>query len=411
MDNKRKNKSNNLGLGSVFYNKQRDTWTCAYYVTDFKTGEKKRCKKTFKTKEKAEQFYEEQAMQKNSTLYIEYNGIFLGKLIEFLLDKKYNSNLITDRGYARTKDTIRIINQCYLANKKIDEINSEELQGYFNSLTEHYSNSSIQKIFFQVKNAFEYSLNKGFIHENPMLEVLKPKSKKEDKVFHALQVDEQKILTEYIASLTPEEMPYKNCILLELYMGLRVGEALALQIGDINLQRNIISINKTLTTDIDNQVCIGSTTKTYAGQRELPIPDFMRDFIIEQIEIAKDHKNHMLFTTPEGRLVLNSTVNRQLKNVAKQLGIETPISTHVLRHTYGTRCIESGMRAVALQRLMGHTDITITLNTYTSIFNKYKLEEIEKVNDYFINNNILNNRSTFQIGDGKNQENDLEVTR
>ena len=37
MDNKRKNKSNNLGLGSVFYNKQRDTWTCAYYVTDFKT--------------------------------------------------------------------------------------------------------------------------------------------------------------------------------------------------------------------------------------------------------------------------------------------------------------------------------------------------------------------------------------
>ena len=69
------------------------------------------------------------------------------------------------------------------------------------------------------------------------------------------------------------------------------------------------------------------------------------------------------------------------------------------------------MRAVALQRLMRHTDISITLNTYTSIFNKYKLEEIEKVNDYFINNNILNNRSTFQIGDGKNQENDLEITR
>ena len=69
------------------------------------------------------------------------------------------------------------------------------------------------------------------------------------------------------------------------------------------------------------------------------------------------------------------------------------------------------MRAVALQRLMGHTDISITLNTYTSIFNKYKLEEIEKVNDYFINNNILNNRSTFQISDGKNQENDLEITK
>lgn len=350
-------------------------------------------------------------MQKNSTLYIENNGILLGKLIDLLLQKKYDSNLMTDRAYTRTKDTIRIISKCYLSNKKIDKITSEELQAYFNSLTTEYSNSSIQKVFFQIKNAFEYSINKGFIHENPMLEVLKPKSQKKDKVFHALQVDEQKALTEYIVSLTPEEMPYKNCILFELYLGLRVGEALALQIGDINLQRNIISINKTLTTDIDNQVCIGSTTKTYAGQRELPIPDFLRDFVIEQIEIAKEHKNHLLFTTPEGRLVNNSTVNRQLKKIAEQLGIKTPISTHVLRHTYGTRCIESGMRAVALQRLMGHTDISITLNTYTSIFNKYKLEEIEKVNDYFINNNILNTRSTFQIGDGKIQENDLEITR
>ena len=55
------------------------------------------------------------------------------------------------------------------------------------------------------------------------------------------------------------------------------------------------------------------------------------------------------------------------------------------------------MRAVALQRLMGHTDISITLNTYTSIFNKYKREEIEKVNDYFISNNILSDNSQFQL--------------
>lgn len=107
------------------------------------------------------------------------------------------------------------------------------------------------------------------------------------------------------------------------------------------------------------------------------------------MKIAEDHKDHLLFTTPEGRLVLNSTVNRQLKNAAKKLGIETPVSPHVLRHTYGTRCIESGMRAIALQRLMGHTDISITLNTYTSIFNKYKEEELRKVNEYYLNNDIF----------------------
>ena len=47
------------------------------------------------------------------------------------------------------------------------------------------------------------------------------------------------------------------------------------------------------------------------------------------------------------------------------------------------------MRAVALQRLMGHTDVAITLNTYTSIFNKYKEAELEKVNEYYMNNDII----------------------
>lgn len=48
------------------------------------------------------------------------------------------------------------------------------------------------------------------------------------------------------------------------------------------------------------------------------------------------------------------------------------------------------MRAVALQRLMGHKDISVTMNTYTSIFNRYKEEELEKVNEYYMNNEIVN---------------------
>ena len=47
------------------------------------------------------------------------------------------------------------------------------------------------------------------------------------------------------------------------------------------------------------------------------------------------------------------------------------------------------MRPVALQRLMGHTDISVTLNTYTSIFNKFKEEELNKVNEYYMNNEII----------------------
>lgn len=73
----------------------------------------------------------------------------------------------------------------------------------------------------------------------------------------------------------------------------------------------------------------------------------------------------------------------------------TDISTHSLRHTFGTRCIESGMAPVVVQRLMGHTDIGVTLNTYTSVFDKFKENEVNKVNQYYLNNNLVSNNTNL----------------
>jgi len=171
-------------------------------------------------------------------------------------------------------------------------------------------------------------------------------------------------------------------------MGLRVGEALALKSSDINLAKNLISVNKTLTVDKNGKVAMGNTTKTYAGIREVPIPEFIRDSIIEQMEISKNQRDHQLFISPNESYVDSRNVNRILKKRLAELDI-TGISTHSLRHTYGTRCIEAGMRAVALQRLMGHQDVSVTLNTYTSVFNKYKEDELEKVNNYYKDNEII----------------------
>lgn len=60
--------------------------------------------------------------------------------------------------------------------------------------------------------------------------------------------------------------------------------------------------------------------------------------------------------------------------IVKQLDIPQ-FSSHTLRHTYATRSIEAGVTPVVLQKLMGHTDVSITLNTYTSVFDKYKETE------------------------------------
>ena len=83
-----------------------------------------------------------------------------------------------------------------------------------------------------------------------------------------------------------------------------------------------------------------------------------------------------------------STLNWSLNKILNELDIPH-FSTHSLRHTYATRAIEAGMSPVVLQKLMGHTDVSVTLNAYTSVFDKYKRNELEKVNEYYMEQNLI----------------------
>lgn len=302
--------------------------------------------------------------------------------------KKLDMNLISERTYSRIIETIKKIEETPLATQNINNITSAEIQTYLNSL-KNYSDSTIKKIKEQFSQTFREAINKGYIVKNPMLDVIRPKSTQKRKIVRALEIEEQQKLTNYLLSVPITDEPYKVAYLIEMYLGLRIGEVLALRNTDINLHKNLISVNKTLSTDKNHKVIMGDSTKTYAGIREVPIPSFIRNEIISQMRLAENNCDKQLFLTPNGKYVRPNNANRKLKELLEKMGIND-ITSHSLRHTYGTRCIEAGMRAVALQRLMGHTDVAITLNTYTSVFNKYKESELEKVNSYYMNNEIIN---------------------
>ena len=381
--------------GSVYYNKSRNRWTAQYYELDRITGNKKRKAKDFKTKEEGKQYLKNIMYQKQNSLYIEHNGIPLVELMKANLRLKYDTNLISDAQYVRTSEVIKSIEKSSISSQSIDELNSEEIQEFLNS-KKHLSNSSIEKIFFEFRQTFTYAMNKGYISRNPMQEVIKPKSSKKDRKVRALTVQEQQEFTNWLTRQNINDFPYKNIYLIQMYAGLRIGEVLALKSYDIDLKNKKINVNKTLTKNLKNEIIIGNSTKTYAGIRDIPIPNSLYPYIVEQMSIADNSEQNfekLLFKPTNKPYTNRNDVNSELKKILKYNWNIKDITTHSLRHTYGTRCIEAGMQPVVLQRLMGHTDIATTLNTYTDVLNEFKKEELEKVNAYYIQKNLFSKSS------------------
>lgn len=392
--------------GSIYFNKQRKNWIAQYYEYDIKKDKVIRRTKSFKTDVEAKKFLNTIMYQKENPLYIEHNGIPLSEILKSNLKLKLETNQIGSAQHGRILHSIKQLEKSPIGNKNIDKITSDEIQSYLNSLKD-LSNSMIEKAYQQLNRAFKIAINKGYIMKNPMTDVIRPKSNKEDKVVRALTVEEQQQFTNWLINKPVNEFKYRNVYLIQMYTGLRVGEALALTTHDIDLRNKRIDIHRTLTTDEKGHIIMGNKTKSYAGKRILPIPDFLYPYIIEQMQIANNQKNNdekLLFKPDNSQYVRRSTINNELKRILKkEFGI-TDISSHSLRHTYGTRCIESGVAPVVVQRLMGHKDISVTLNTYTSVFDKFKEREIDKVNQYYLNENLIGNNLINEKNDIENEK-------
>lgn len=377
------------GEGTIFEDKKNKRWIGQYISGISSEGKAIRKSVYGKTQKEVLNKLNEIKYKMNNDMYVEKNGIELVKIMEDIREEKLASNTISGGQYARLKWTINKIKNSKIGNMKIQDITKDDIQEFLNSVKD-LSDSYIKKLYEQFVQAYHRAEIKKYISYNPMYEVIKPKSNKQTKVVEALEINVQKEFTQYLNKVSIEEQPYKNIFLIQMYMGLRIGEVLALSKEHIDLKNKVLYVKRTLTKDKEFAIILGNKTKTYSGNRTLPIPDFLTSIFEEQLKYTNENLHNLIFTNNDS-YIRTSAINKELKRIFKEeLNVNSKnSSTHCLRHTYGTRCIEAGMTAVVLQRLMGHKDVTVTLNTYTSVFNKFKEDEIEKVNNY-LNNNQLN---------------------
>lgn len=191
---------------------------------------------------------------------------------------------------------------------------------------------------------FDCAVENELLTKNPVTKSVKCTSGKKAKEMQALTIDEQKLFLKTIKGTST----YNQFALL-LQTGLRTGEPKTKNsIRDVPLTQEAIDI-------LNNQ------------------KEKLKSMMIKSIEFPDN-----VFLRKDGMPIKNSAYDSKLFYHCDKAGIER-FSMHVLRHTFATRCIESGMRPKTLQMILGHSNIGITMNLYVHVTDDEKAKEVQSI--------------------------------
>lgn len=200
----------------------------------------------------------------------------------------------------------------------------------------------------------------------------------ENKALEVLNITNHKKLMAFVS----DNFTFRNLgILMCLQTGMRIGEVCALQWGDIDLQKGVVSISKTIEriyiidSDVKHTELIISSPKTQNSHRDIPLSKTLLQMLRPLKRIVNDK---FFIITNEEKPTEPRTFRNYYKTVLRTLNIP-PLKFHGLRHSFATRCIECNCDYKTVSVILGHSDISTTLNLYVHPNNEQKKKCIDKM--------------------------------
>lgn len=233
------------------------------------------------------------------------------------------------------------------------------------------ASSTVNTIITVLQSSFRTAQNIGEITDNPADKIKRPK--KEETRVECFSTLEQKRIEQFVME---HSKPKMFGVLICLYTGLRIGELLALEWTDIDLEKGLLSVNK---SSRDNKSGKGGkrivdTPKTNTSRRVIPLPR-------QLIPLLKKHRhntNTIWVVSDKGQPISTRSYQRSFELLLKNAGVEHK-GFHALRHTFATRAIECGMDVKTLSEILGHKNPTVTLNLYVHSLLEHKKEMMNRI--------------------------------
>lgn len=267
----------------------------------------------------------------------------------------------------------------YIGNMLLRDVRPIHCQNVLNKMVDDYRNSTIRQVRTTMYVFFESAVENELIIKNPVTKAVKCISGKKSKPKRVLTIEEQRIFLE-----TAKNSSNYNQYAFLLQTGLRTGELIGLKWSDIDYQKKVIHIQRSM----EYRYSVGEwrigEPKSKSGYRHVPLTQEALEILKKQKEKVNKMKiipiefSDFIFISRKGEPTKNSAYDTTLFKLCDKAGIER-FSMHTLRHTFATRCIEAGMKPKTLQMILGHSNIGMTMNLYVHVTEEEKVKELENI--------------------------------
>lgn len=309
------------------------------------------------------------------------------------------------------------VRHSFLGKQRVSTVKKTDVKRFYNNLIDDkgLKASSVDGIHTIMHQVFELAVDDDYIRKNPSDNVLK-EIKRSQRYMNdkkkALTKDQQELFLNYLRKNTRYRHWYPIFATM-IGTGMRVGEVIGLRWCDIDMDNNTIDINHTLVyynhheEDGFKSGCYANinTPKTKGSNRVIPILDMVKEALMiekrtqEILEMKSvdviDGYDDFVFLNRYGKTHRAGSLNKALVRIIRDCNDEQlhenpetelllpSFSCHTLRHTFTTRLCEAGVNVKVIQSILGHKDITTTLNIYADVTNDMKLKDFSTINNIF----------------------------